>query len=471
MISYEIVVFIFVNIVSSQSCYWNDGCAYQLFSSKTPYDAVRGDIRDYPTPPNCKAVALWSLNRHGNRNPDESVIGRMRAVANLQHEIVSSHHEGKGQLCAQDIEDLKRWRWNETLDVSISFLTGVGYEELYEVAKRLREKYPHLAGGEEDDYYFRSRDDQVTMTSAKAFVHGWTEGGQISLPVDEPLDHDIWLEPYQYCERYQQDVKKGQALVDQLQDYFNNPEFLNVKSNVQTRLGISTQLSSEDVDSLYELCRFYRSWEPNLKSPWCAAFSNADLLVMEYRDDVKHYYRNGYGSWVNVNLGAPVLKNLYENFENYLESKNTTRTLTAYFAHDTLFEMALCAMGLYKDSFVLQGSNRDPDRMWRTSFIGGFSNNILAVLSTCNETGGQNYRVQVFVNEKVTDLCPLEGCTWEEFDAYFQRYTTANLDFCSMNYTGPVIFPENPAALPDGASTIALTTWMLTACLALVYLR
>ncbi|XP_063826008.1 uncharacterized protein LOC135075501 [Ostrinia nubilalis] len=104
-----------------------------------------------------------------------------------------------------------------------------------------------------------------------------------------------------------------------------------------------------------------------------------------------------------------------------------------------MIEMALCAMGLYQDNFVLQGSKIDPDRLWRTSFIGSFAANILAVLNTCNETDGQNYRVQIFFNEKVTDLCPLEGCSWEEFDAYFQKYTAATLDFCSMDYTGPEV--------------------------------
>ncbi|XP_063825915.1 multiple inositol polyphosphate phosphatase 1-like [Ostrinia nubilalis] len=298
MMSHALVILVLVNIAISQSCYWNDGCAYQLFSSKTPYDTVRGDIRDYPTPANCEAVALWSLNRHGNRNPGNSATASMRAIAQLQDEIVSSHYEGKGQLCAQDIEDIKRWRWNETLDESASFLTGVGYEELYEIGKRLREKYPHLAEGTEDDYYFRTTYEQRTITSAMAFVHGWTEGSQINPSVDGPWEHDDVIRPYENCDRYQQDVKGGQAVVDQLEDYFNNPEFINVKNNVQTRLGISTQLSSEDVHSLYELCRFYRSWEPKLKSPWCAAFSNEDLLVVEYRDDVTHYHRNGYGSWV-----------------------------------------------------------------------------------------------------------------------------------------------------------------------------
>lgn len=37
---------VYVQSVTSLYCYWNTGCPYNFFSSKTPYNAVRGDIRD-----------------------------------------------------------------------------------------------------------------------------------------------------------------------------------------------------------------------------------------------------------------------------------------------------------------------------------------------------------------------------------------------------------------------------------------
>lgn len=42
------VVFLWVllEIVASYFCYWNSGCPYKYFSDKTPYNNVRGDIRD-----------------------------------------------------------------------------------------------------------------------------------------------------------------------------------------------------------------------------------------------------------------------------------------------------------------------------------------------------------------------------------------------------------------------------------------
>lgn len=41
------LLFLFSSEVASDNyCYWNSGCPYKYFSSKTPYDTVRGDIRD-----------------------------------------------------------------------------------------------------------------------------------------------------------------------------------------------------------------------------------------------------------------------------------------------------------------------------------------------------------------------------------------------------------------------------------------
>ncbi|XP_030030453.1 multiple inositol polyphosphate phosphatase 1 isoform X2 [Manduca sexta] len=361
----------------------------------------------------------------------------MKAMVNLKNEIIASYDAGRGQMCAQDIDELRRWNWNDTMDVSQSFLTGTGYEELYDIAKRIRQKYPHLLEGSDQDYYFRPTNEQRTITSAMAFVHGLTDGTNLTLQADKERKKDEVIRPYENCDRYQEDVKNGQALEDEIAAYHRTAEYVAVQNAVQQRLGITTQLSTEDVYSLYELCRFYRSWTENLRSPWCAAFTEQDLVVLEYRDDVRHYHRNGYGSWVNVNLGAAPLRDLYKTFEAVVENQSS-RKVVSYFTHDTMLEMVFCAMGIFKDATPLRGATRDVNRLWRTSYIGAFSVNIIAVLNRCGATGPQSYRVQIFINEKPTELCPLEGCSWQEFMNKFQPFLTSTLDFCSRDYRVPV---------------------------------
>lgn len=81
---------------------------------------------------------------------------------------------------------------------------------------------------------------------------------------------------------------------------------------------------------------------------------------------------------VNEHLGALPLKDLYDNFETSVN--NQTRKFVSYFTHDTMLEMAFCAMGAFKDA-TIEGSYRDPNRLWKTSLIGAFSVNIIAVLN------------------------------------------------------------------------------------------
>ncbi|CAH0398511.1 unnamed protein product [Chilo suppressalis] len=427
MISRAVAIVLSANLVLCNNCYWNDGSSYQLFSSKTPYDTVRGDIRDYPVPENCSAVTVWLLNRHGNRNPGDDDTDAMKVIAGLKDEIVDSFNAGKSKLCAQDVDDFKRWKWNETMEVSQSYLTGTGYEELYNIGRRIKERYPHLLKGSQDDFYFRTTNEQRTVTSSMAFVHGLTENSNLSLVVDGPWPRDDVIRPYENCDRYQKEVKYSQESSDQLDAYYKSPEYVAVQNNVQNRLGIPTQLSADDIYTFYDLCRYYRSWDPQLRSPWCSVFTKEDLVVLEYKDDVRHYYRNGYGSWISVSLGGPAVKDLYESMEASIQGNG--KNLIAYFSHDTMIEMTACAMGLFKDN-ELFGATRNPERLWRSSVVGAFAANIMAVLNRCETSGQQSYKVQLFLNEKPIDLCPLEGCEWKDFREKFQSFSTANLDFC-----------------------------------------
>lgn len=71
------------------------------------------------------------------------------------------------------------------MDTSASYLTGVGYEEIYNIGKRLREKYPQLLTGIREEYYFRPTNEQRTVTSAMALVHGLSEGTDLDLEIDD----------------------------------------------------------------------------------------------------------------------------------------------------------------------------------------------------------------------------------------------------------------------------------------------
>lgn len=80
--------------------------------------------------------------------------------------------------------------WNTTLELTQSYLTGTGYEELYDIGKRIREKYPHLVQGNPEEFYFRPTNEQRTIVSCDAFAHGFTDGTSLNVTVDDPRQRD-----------------------------------------------------------------------------------------------------------------------------------------------------------------------------------------------------------------------------------------------------------------------------------------
>lgn len=76
------------------------------------------------------------------------------------------------------------------MDVSTSYLTGTGYDELYAIGQRLREKYPHLLSGQAEQFYFRPTNEQRTITSCVAFIHGLTEGTNLNVTMEQARQRD-----------------------------------------------------------------------------------------------------------------------------------------------------------------------------------------------------------------------------------------------------------------------------------------
>ncbi|KAL4707958.1 hypothetical protein ACJJTC_010574 [Scirpophaga incertulas] len=455
-----VILVLCVNFGATKMCYWNNFCPYQLFSTKTPYDVVRGDIREYPVPENCEAVSIWALIRHGHRYAKEIEVTSMKAVAELKKDIIASYHSGTSQLCRQDIEDLENWKWLDNFQSST--LSGIGYAELVSLGRRMQEKYPQLLDGSLDDVYIRATNRVRTESSAKAFVTGLTEKTTLSVTVDQPLDKDDVIQPYEYCQRYLDILQNPTTMTDQVNACDNSGKYKAVMANVQRRLGIAHQLTADDVYNLYELCRSSRLWNYGsvLRSPWCAMFSDQDLEVMEFKDDIKRYYKNGYGLEESVGLGSLPLRDLYEKM--VASSKGEGKKLVAYFSHKTLTEMVVSAIGLFKDKIKLDGSGMKPNRLWRSSEISCSSSNIIAVLLRCKNFGVETHHVQIFQNEKPTDLCPLQGCTWQEFTELFQNFASANLSFCNN---------QEHLQTPGSAANIGLKTmaFVLVIVLFLVY--
>lgn len=138
-------------------------------------------------------------------------------------------------------------------------------------------------------------------------------------------------------------------------------------------------MTNENITSLYDLCRYTTSGIHNTLSPWCALFTTEDIKVLEYIGDLRHYYRNSYGTPVNKIFGRIPLTDLLETF---IKAKNGNgKQFTLYFTHATMMDMVYVALGLFKDEVPLTAEFRNDTRKWRSSKSSAFASNLMVTLN------------------------------------------------------------------------------------------
>ncbi|XP_050675843.1 multiple inositol polyphosphate phosphatase 1-like isoform X2 [Leptidea sinapis] len=373
----------------------------------------------------CEPISVWMMTRHGTRHPEEKEIHQMRQVIRVKKQILNAHMEGRGELCAQDIENLYKWEWRNALDLTPSELTPEGFVQLRSLASRLEERYYKLLKSL-DEYQMRASHEERTQMSASAFLQGLRKTRQY-FKISTSFPNDLTTRPYRYCRKRYEDILIGPKIPKEINEYINTEDFKRVQSSVQNRTGLLEPLTPKQILSLYDVCRYYRSYTVLLQDPWCAIFTNQDLKHLEFVEDIRHYYRNGHGQPMNAKLGGSSLKDLYNKF---VRAKKGVKSFSVFFSHDTLLGMMYAALGLYKDDPEITGNKRAEDRKWRTSYLTPYAANFIAILNKCKNPTGSTYKVQFFVNEKELEVCEGGPCNWIQFVDKFKNFTHSNLDFC-----------------------------------------
>ncbi|XP_016837279.1 multiple inositol polyphosphate phosphatase 1 [Nasonia vitripennis] len=429
-------VFLFV-VNGDEECYAEIDIPHLLMGTKTAYESSRGNATRLPIESACKPVQIWALIRHGARYPDSNVIKQFSQLNGLRDEILLNHNQ-RGKLCDADLKNLREWKMNpEPNKMPAKELTESGKKEMREFARRLKDSYPELLHVEssqnctEADYKFRATDIQRTKASMEAFMDGLLEGKKVK--PEEPPKKDSLLYTYKNCPAYEDSLISDPIVNSETIKFTNGPDFRAVQQNVSDRLGFESLIDTDAMLFVYEICRFETAWHG--RSAWCAAFSSKDINVLEYREDIGCYYYCGPGRRINEMLGCPPLQDMIRRFRNFEKNADEPKAVF-YFTHTVTLQATMAAMGIGKDKYPLLSSNYHAagDRTFKTSLIGPFAGNLVAVFHRCSNNGVTQHKVTLHVSER---LWPVSGCAdgicdWEIFE---QKYADAadqcNLHFCN----------------------------------------
>lgn len=159
---------------------------------------------------------------------------------------------------------------------------------------------------------------------------------------------------------------------------------------VNSKLGFraSNQLNIAQVFSMWNLCRFkiaatfeLSNSETGGDSPWCAAFSLAHHLILEYYGDLGYFYISGYGvrnQRLLENMNCGVMQDLLR----HMQSENDNDTVARIFmAYEEEVQAMLVLLGSFRDVWPMHRHNfaQQTDRNFLTSLITPFGSNLAVV--------------------------------------------------------------------------------------------
>ncbi|KAF5284394.1 hypothetical protein FQA39_LY17069 [Lamprigera yunnana] len=400
--------------------------SYLQFGTKTAYQfIVKQRQNDQFHVPRCQPVQFWSLNNHGTRLPSVSAIQRMRNLNNIRQQILINYEQRQtyprtGKMCEEDLDLFRKWRWNDTITEDKAFmLTSQGVEDLKFLARKYQTRFrPFLDQPYTEEYYkFQYSDTERAHDSYQAFVEGLFPHSMYRIHAEVRPD-DTLLKVFLNNIITAAIVKKDdQQTLAEYYKFMQKQEYKELVRDVSRRLGFKYNLNESLVEDMYDMCRYEKAWYPRDLSPWCAAFNVKQLKLLEYGEDLKYYYKYGYGNPSNLRAGCPLLKDLFDKFEQTVNGGYGNQKVIAYFSHTSSLQLFLVALGVAKDYTPLTadsyiGQNR---RHWRTSNLSPFAGNIVAALYQCQ--AGEEYKVMFFLNESPLEVegCPVGLCDWNVF--------------------------------------------------------
>ncbi|KAG6448995.1 multiple inositol polyphosphate phosphatase 1 [Manduca sexta] len=423
---------------------------YFLFGTKTAYIFANRGIANAKVHdvPGCQPAAFWLLNRHGSHNPEANEIIELQKLSDFKNNILRNYKDGsfrnnKQRVCSADLSLLERWEWNYRHNLTFAGdLTSDGYMTTQHLAQAWKQRYPGLLTTNRHDYLFKFVNDQRSTNTFRAFTEGLfgaqAEGFDVPRENDEKL-----LRPYKFCPQWTKQVEENNDTLLQRDIFESKQEYHEMISNISQRLGFNYDLNKETVHQMYQICRYNKAWDVSEISPWCAVFTREDLKRLEYVEDLETFYKYGYGSSLNQNIGCTLVKDMMNFFTNHADREGVQQPRSMiHFTEAPMILMTLTAMGARRDTAPLTGDNYHSNlvqaRKWASSIMTPYNANLAAILYKCTPNGNfqvkDQHQVLFLENEKPMYIegCRVGLCDWSMVKSKFGEVTSkCDLEFCN----------------------------------------
>jgi multiple inositol-polyphosphate phosphatase / 2,3-bisphosphoglycerate 3-phosphatase len=284
------------------------------------------------------------------------------------------------QLCADDLELLKKWRFDQNLTSTYGdYLTVQGWNDLKYMALDYQRTFQTVFDERysPEKFKFGYSDTQRTEASYKAFLEGLFGPNADSIIHTSPEgNNSILLRPYESCPEFDAQSEKAKDKDSEYVKFQQTDVYKKAAEAISTRLGYKYVLNAKQIDTIWDMCRFDQAWYLQDESPWCAAFTPEHVYVLEYLEDLKYYYKASYGSYLSSNLMCAAVKDMVVNLKSEQGPK-----VVAYFSHASAIQLFLTSLGYAQDKEPLRADNYQQMkyRKFRASVWSPFASNLAVV--------------------------------------------------------------------------------------------
>lgn len=409
-------VFYFTIITGISSCFCTDvyseknpeiPAIAKYFSTKGRYEEVNPylieDIlavnRSILQPPSaeCRQIHLTAVIRHGTRYPTSKNVKKMKKLYDVVRGIGVSNWNWLRELQTQ-------WRMWYTEDMD-GRLVQKGVNDHRHLAVRLSKLFPSLISEEKlrgGLIKFITSSKHRCVNSTLSFKAGLTELWDIK---DMEFDHavnDALMRFFDKCTRFLEEVDNNPSAVTEVEKFKEGPEVRRVQQKVADILNVPySSISYDMAEAAFYLCA-YEFAIKTVNSPWCRLFDEVDAQVVEYANDLKHFWKRSYGYDINSKSSCILFHDVFSRLgkaaEENMSGQQVTEAVTVQVGHAETLLPLLTLLGFFNDSEPLTSTNfaAQAHRSFRTSHMLPYAANLILVLYDC----GGNLRLQPLLNEK-----------------------------------------------------------------------
>uniref|UniRef100_A0A7M4FXE7 Multiple inositol polyphosphate phosphatase 1 n=1 Tax=Crocodylus porosus TaxID=8502 RepID=A0A7M4FXE7_CROPO len=258
----------------------------------------------------CAPLQLRALARHGTRFPTRKQILRLGQL-HRRLRAAPAPCPAAQRLAAWDL-----W-YRPDMD---GRLAAQGRRDMEHLARRLAARFPALSSPRRRAAFLSSSKHRCVESSA-AFRQGLPPAPGEDMENEVLEINDKLMRFFDHCEKFKTCIEENRTALHQVDAFKNGSKMQNVLEKIANTLCLPVnELNADLIQVAFFTCSFELALK-NVTSPWCSIFDEEDAKVLEYLNDLKQYWKRGYGYDINSRSSCILFQDIFQKLDKAVSEK------------------------------------------------------------------------------------------------------------------------------------------------------